>query len=406
MTLLEDVFGKKSGRREFATLATKAFTDKGIQISNFDEQHFSLTLGNGILVHLDNVHAEFLAARRDERGNVLDRFASAFARTESVPDDFAIARSSLLPVVRSKSYFSLSNLSELANKKDASSIGEDSTEEELTDDLVVRVAFDAELTTNILGKKKLEKWGVDFEEAFRAATDNLREITDAALYAEVFPGLYEGQWADSYESSRMLLPDLMLALPLNGEPIVCVPRRNKLWVCGSGDEHALRRMIQLGDTCHFEAYPLSPYLHSYCDGQWSTFIPDRLDLRESLASIERRRLSLDYGQQKQHLESIYEQDGKDVFVATFVVFEKSDLKAEFSACVWSNGVDSSLPRTEKIILLISRETKERLILPWDVASEAIGHLMEKEPNLAPERYRVRSFPGDQELSLLRSMGYS
>jgi hypothetical protein len=64
-------------------------------------------------------------------------------------------------------------------------------------------------------------------------------------------------------------------------------------------------------------------------------------------------------------------------------------------------VDSLLPLTDEVILVIDPETKDRVSVKWSIAQSVVGRLMEKQDDLLPERYRVRSFPSQEEIAELR-----
>jgi hypothetical protein len=68
------------------------------------------------------------------------------------------------------------------------------------------------------------------------------------------------------------------------------------------------------------------------------------------------------------------QGSDGVFVASFMMFKSKD-GVEFSACVWTKDVDTSMPRT--------------------------GNLLEPDPRLIPPRYRARQFPSDEQMAQLR-----
>jgi hypothetical protein len=74
--------------------------------------------------------------------------------------------------------------------------------------LVVGLAYDTERTITSIYRDHFEKWGVSLEEAFKAAKDNLWEKTDPNRFAGQ-NGVYHGEWADSYDSSRMLLTEVI-----------------------------------------------------------------------------------------------------------------------------------------------------------------------------------------------------
>lgn len=401
MSLLEKVFGKKPGQREFATLVSKAFADHGVEVASFDDKTFSFKLANGTTIFLDNVHNDFERAVKQDRKNVIQRFVAGTSVLDSIPEDFTIARPSIIPVIRSDFYFFFTDLKDRADGTERPDSWHDGAHEKLARDLILLIGFDTEIATQIVGQSDFEKWGLSFAEVLPTALDNLREYTDPDKLVEVDDGLFEGKWDDSYDSSRMLLTDLMHRLPLRGDPVVFVPKRDKLFVTGSRDTDGLRAMIQRGEPSHFETYALSPYLYRLEDGRWARFFPEDAGLCNSLASIERRRLALDYGLQKEYLESLNEREKTDIFVATFQVWEDNATKRQSSICVWSNGIDSLLPQAEQVLLLINAETKERVKVSWDIAREIVGHLMEERTDLVPVRFRVRAFPSEQEIAKLR-----
>jgi hypothetical protein len=71
----------------------------------------------------------------------------------------------------------------------------------------------------------------------------------------------------------------------------------------------------------------------------------------------------------------------------------------FSYAVWSNGVDTYLPRAQKVVFL--DEGKECAIVTWEQVERVVGHLLEPVEDLYPPRWRVREFPTSQQLEQLR-----
>jgi uncharacterized protein YtpQ (UPF0354 family) len=393
------VFPKRFGRNEYAAMVSKALSEAGVAQVRYDEEEFSIHRADGGTVFLENGHARFCAAEKRDRQSVLMEFVSGCLSFEPVPESFARARASLMPIVRSASYVSLSNLQ--SQSVGERRLGLEIATQTLSADLVAGLAYDTDQSLSLINHSNLEKWGTGFDEALSAARENLRDRTDPSRMVQHAPGLFVGQWDDSYESSRMLLTDLIYRLPLDGDPVVSIPSRNQFWVTGSKNSAGIDLMAQFCKGEHLGAYPLSPYLFLLCGGHWTKFRPETKTLTEMLNSIERNRMVLDYGQQKGYLESINVRDNIDIFVASYMAYTENETGREYSTCVWSNGVDSLLPQTDEIILLIDSETKERIKATWDVAQLVVGHRMEKQSDLFPERYRVRSFPSSDEISELR-----
>ncbi|WP_288378198.1 hypothetical protein [uncultured Massilia sp.] len=76
---------------------------------------------------------------------------------------------------------------------------------------------------------------------------------------------------------------------------------------------------------------------------------------------------------------------------------------EFSVCTWSRGVDSLLPRTDRIAMVVfgeDEQMQEYHLLPWDALRAACADLMQPVPGAFPERYRVTGFP---DLEVVRTL---
>jgi hypothetical protein len=268
--------------------------------------------------------------------------------------------------------------------------------------LLVGLAYDSEHNITAVSKKQIEQWGVGLDEAFAAAKDNLWEKTDPNRL-EGKGGVYWGQWGDSYDSSRMLLTELMYRLSVDGDPVAFVPNRDVLLVTGKDNVAGLNAILKTGAESHFnQGHPVSPDLYVLVDGVWKVYVPEDAALREMWLSLRRNRDALDYSQQKKILDESHEQQGIDTFVASFNIYEGKD-GSVYSLCVWSNGVDSTLPRAERIGFVVSVEDNDMFVVPWDAAMPVAGSLLEEEAGLVPVRYRARQFPSEEQIAQLRAL---
>ncbi|HEY6373182.1 MAG TPA: hypothetical protein VIX37_21585 [Candidatus Sulfotelmatobacter sp.] len=137
-------------------------------------------------------------------------------------------------------------------------------------------------------------------------------------------------------------------------------------------------------------------------GAWKVYVQEDPALRKIWLSIRRQREAIDYSQQKQVLDDLHEQEGIDTFVANYTVYERND-GTVYSLCVWSNDVDSTLPRAECIGFVGSVEDQDMFVLRWDAAMPVVGSRLEEETSLVPVRYRVRQFPNDEQIAQLRQL---
>ena len=395
---------KQVDRDDYAALVVKAFADSGGGVFRYDRESFSVQRADGLKVNLHNAYARFCSVEKQHRQAAIMELVSAFTAKPSAPKDSEEWKSKLLPAVRTASYFSLVQLQSKANGNEQK--GREIASKQIADDLAMCVAYDDDRMISLLNWESLMKREIEFEEALKVARDNLREKTDPSLLVERAPGFFVGQWNDSYESSRIVLTDLIYRLPLAGDPVAFVPSRNQLWVTGSANAGVIESMLKAGQNEHFGAYPLSPYLFVLRDQRWATFQPESKAAQESLRLIELRRLSLDYSQQKGSLETIHRQDTSNVFVSPFQVSKEKGTERLYSISVWPKNVETLLPRTEKVAILINVETKDSFAVTWRVMNSVVGHLLEEQTGLFPERYRVRSFPSEAEIAALRQSASS
>jgi hypothetical protein len=403
MNFLDKVFSGKPSRPDFAEMMIQALRKAGIETASQSESDFSLKLAGGSTIFLSNVYANFLRTPRKARQRVISEFVTAAGSIPdlpSIPADFAAVKPSLMPVIRDAAYFSLIQLMHRKNGK--ADTGLENLIKPLAGGLEVGLAYDTERNITALNRDHFEKWGVSLDEAFKAARENLWEKTDPNRFAGQ-DGVYHGEWADSYDSSRLLLTELIYRLSVDGDPVAFVPNRDQLWVTGTNNSAGLAALLKGGLESHFkQGHPLSPDLYVLVDGSWKVHVPEDKTLRELWMKIKRQRDAIDYAQQQKLLNEIHEIEDIDIFVASYKIYERKDGFA-YSACVWTDGIDSSLPRSENIAFMADVENPDYFVVPWEAAAPVVGDLLELEPDLMPVRYRARQFPSEEQLAKLRPL---
>jgi len=398
--LLEKLFSRQPSREGFARLVMKTLSNAGADSPHYEQAEFSVRIGKrDNVIFLENSYVNYCAADRQERKAILLRLGS-FVSPNEIPQDFGTASPCLMPMVRDASYFSLVELHMRALGRDVSKLSCPTMP--IAGGLVVALAYDTEHSIQHVNNESLSRWGVSLDEALRRAKANLRDRTDLAHIMEEGPGTYRGRWGDSHESARILLTDFIYGLPLAGEPIAFVPNRNQLWVTGTRNDAGLTALLEIGEEAHFAPHPISPNLFLLEDGAWVLYTPENPNARNALVALKRRREAVDYGQQKESLDVIHQKEGTDLFVASFSVFEGKD-GDRYSACVWSNGVDTLLPKTDRILFMEDQNAKRYHLVKWDAAVGVVGDLMEEYLHFLPTRYRVRQFPNEKQIDELRAL---
>ncbi len=404
MSLLNRWFGRKPTQAAFSEIIVRELEKVGMGKVVLVEGEFALKVGNGqSTIFLSNVYANYCGAPRNKRSTVLAEFVSGAAAIPSlpgIPPNFDTAKPSLMPTIRDAATFSLMQL--MDRKAGKHHHGLDVVTKRLVGSLAVALAYDTEHNITAINYENFEKWGVSLEEALAAAKDNLWERTDPSRMAGQ-NGVFWSQWGDSYDSSRMLLPELIYRVSVDGDPIAFVPNRNELWVTGTNNYAGLASILRQGTESHFNrGHSLSPDLFRLEGGRWQQYVPEDATLRGLWMTIRQRRDAIDYRDQQDLLKAIYQREGIDIFVAGYHLFD-GKAGPDYSLCVWSNGVDSLLPQTERIAFAVNPEGKSHLVVSWASALPIIGDLLEEEPEFAPVRYRARKFPDEVRIAKLRQL---
>jgi len=355
-----------------------------------------LTGANGDqIVNLANLYKQYRDAARADRPRVLE-MCMAILRDTSLPQRFEEVRAKLLPAVRARSYAESVRLS----ARLAGTALPGTSVAALGDDVVTVIAVDDADSMSIVTAAQLDAWGVSFDEALDAALDNLRAIPGGG-FARGPDGVMIGDWNDAYDSSRLLLPDLVHRAGI-GDPVAMIPTRDGILLAPAGDRRALLAMLALASTASQEqGRTVSAAMYHFRNSSAEPYVPDDEEVARGLAQLRQRYLADDYADQKTLLDDLHDKHDIDLFVASFVLVQDNHARQEFSLCTWSEGVDALLPKSDRIALVRFNEQGEAQragMYDWDTVSAVAGHLMTPEPDTYPIRYRVRQFP---DLTLLK-----
>jgi len=400
VNFLDKVFSSKPSQREFAEIVITAFEKSGSPGLAYCESDFTLRFpGRNATIFLHNSYTSYCEVPRSGRQEVISKLVAGFASVPEIPSDFASARKNLMPVIRDESY---EGMMHLMGEGEADDPGLTRQYKPFARRLLAGLAYDTEHSITSVNFKTLQAWGVDLDQAFAVAKENLWDRTRPDGF-EGANGVYWSRWADSYDSSRMLLTELIYRLSVDGDPVAFVPNRDALLVTGTHNIAGLRVILNAGAESHFkQGHPLSPDLFVLDDGVWKHHIPADAELREIWAGMRRQRDGIDYNHQKELLDKLHEKQDVDIYVAGYQIAQREGQKA-FSICVWSRGVDSLIPVTEQIAFMLDAEKSDFFTVSWDSTVAVVGDLMEEDPQLIPKRMRVREFPDAQQIAQLRKL---
>lgn len=252
--------------------------------------------------------------------------------------------------------------------------------------------------------RELEAWGADFDALLQKGRSNLLLRGGEERFREVRPGLFRSTWQDGLDGSRVLLPALLKALPLRGEPVAVMPGRDILLVAGSEDPRGLAWGLEGALECVGTAPPSMNGCPLRLRGfQWEPWEPPPgHPAAPLLARVRRRRLLEEYARQKTLLDRLHGRTG--LSVAPFHLGPGPNGAVTSSTFLPRGAEEGWLPEADRVGLM-GGAGRHRTChwVPWDVARARLGNLLEPL-GLFPERYRVRAVPGAALLTALLETG--
>jgi hypothetical protein len=386
----------------FAERMVKAFKDQGFASPRYDTQQFAIDLGaqdGGGVMFLGHFYADYCRAPRLSRGAMPREMV--IARTKGLEAQTAKVASTdaLLPVVRDRSYPWFAKAQIESNIKD---VQYEVSYMKLGADHLALLVLDSPTQTQQATDQVLQSMNIGFEDAFIKAVQNLRDISPDK-WQTIGPEAYLGAWNDSFDCSRILLPDLLYRLNLPANPVVLIPARGVLLVTSSNSlVGQLLVFTAAKDLLEKNSRWTSAHMLELRDGKWISYTPTAPEVKALQKDMLTRMRIGNYDQQKGYLESRVKAEGRDIFVASYLAYEKDGVA--FSAATWAEGVEAWIPKAEYLVFsrLIEGDSHDTFVLEWDVAFGYMAPWMIEVAGVLPVRYHVTDFPDAEMLEVLRS----
>jgi hypothetical protein len=231
-----------------------------------------------------------------------------------------------------------------------------------------------------------------------AAIDNLRDVS-VSNFEQVIPGVYVGNWGDTYESSRILFPDLVYQLGVGSAPVMMIPTRNRFVVASANSKANLLAMLECARIAYTEeGRAVSALMYHFEGGRAVAWEPQDAEVLEKQRALALQYLADDYAEQKNQLDALHEKTGVDIFVGSCQVVSSGETGKPLSIAVWTENVDTLLPRVQFVALLseedLANKNKPQFVR-WDDLLAASNEPQRCEEAF-PERYRVRQFPAKEQ----------
>jgi len=348
----------------------------------YERAEFALIVDeSGAQLNLGRLFQEWRTYPKRERSAQLDRVIAP-ALESRMGDSYEEAAPRLLPVVRS-----LTELQAGLMEGEPPTIEVWQDYRMLVSPLAAILAIDLPNTTALLPRERAAAWGRSSDELMATALDNLI-ARSPVRFTPQDGGFYLSDYPDGYDASRLLLPELFLALQLPGDPVAVAVQRNKVVVAGSGDPEALAAMAAfVVEDFATTTRPMSYQPLILRDRTWFAFDPAPSPQFAAIRELSRRQHLWDYDIQTPRLERYLEHLDEDVFVAPLEVAVLDEAPHTWST--WTENVPALLPRADGLGLTTLDE--RRLFRTWD-AIEAVCGLFMPDERFHPLRYRAPPWP--------------
>lgn len=398
MGLLDRILGPPT-KEKFANLFMAALREAGdTRTVSVDEHEFRLNFHSsgqdrGVL-NLSNLYIEYCNVDKSDRKRCLkDMVRAALSHLKEMPEDFSDASHDIRPRIWTRSTFEQLRLrQQIEGGKPI-----DWPLEPIGEHLYLSLVYDLPESVRSISNEDLENWGVTFWEAREIAIQNLAD--SKFVYASVGDELYASNTGDSYDATRLILTELFDEFNVDGQAIVMVPNRDTLLVTGSESEVGQKMMLEFAmQQLQEQPRPMiATPLTIDPSGQWIDWFPTAENpLFDEYRRLQLSWLQIEYEDQKQLLEKIYELQHIAEFVASFSVMETDGVLNSY--CVWSRGIKSLLPQTD-MIMFYEEETDSTTGVSWQQAQQHIAELMDPL-DMYPPRFRVIDFPDQRQMKLM------
>jgi len=345
------------------------------------------------ILFLGNAYHEYNSLDDENRSNALRRFIRGWLQAHNPqPEEYADILPDLLPALRSRSFFEAARLRmEIEGNEDTflpyQIIG---------DDLGLGLVYDMPDSMKPISNKELDLWGVTFYEALESARQNLLELRPRIIGPEEGEGMYVFTTNDGYDSTRLVLLELIHQFEVRGDYIAMVPGREMLIVAGSDDTPALEAMVALTKNAFEQPRTVSAVAQRLERDEWTPWMPAAdHPLYNEFQALRLMSMSQDYAEQKTLLDKLHERKSENLFAASYFVMQHKESGAMLNYCLWSAGIRSLLPRAERVVF--GSPDQPTVMASWERVEAVVGDMM-TPLGIYPERYRVDEFPTPEQLA--------
>ncbi|MBY0549806.1 MAG: hypothetical protein K2W95_21215 [Candidatus Obscuribacterales bacterium] len=406
-------------RERFVQALFKELTRTGAtELIRYDSEDFMLVLKlekeDEVRMNLHNAWQEYRNAPTAQRHQVLERWANLL---RSMGDNLSYnfsreeALDMLLPRVLERTFYEHQKLRAVLDKtsdQEPDRYMFNFPYQPIAKHLASGLVLDMPEQIVILPEAHIKEWQISVEDAYERSMSNLSRISTDSM-RKISPGLYVSPWQDNHDGSRILLLDKIKAeCEVEGEMLAFIPNRDHLLITGAADVAGLNNALNIVEKIAAAPRSMSFVPLVLRSDKWElyqlpAFHPEFTRFEQLMTDT----LLTIYGENKELLDQLKnETEQQDLYIARFNAVQNTDTGKISTYCVWSDGVEALLPRTDFIGFARYSSDPENDdvtslgLAPFDQVTELLGPETIVFDGCYPERYRVKRFPTAQELDQL------
>ncbi len=390
-------------RDDFARLLLdKAKEIKPEVVFDYDAKEYALKSRNQEqqVMYLHNAHLEYNRCSVEEQPYVLKKWLRHLLFIKQIPDDFEDVVPDLLPALRTRGYFELTQLRFREQGRSMPYF----PYQDVGERFGLTVAYDMHDSIIMISQKHLDDWNLSFYEAMEIAMRNLLEkgFTLTCLKLEDRMMVYIPTAGDSFDGTRLMLTEQIRELDVIGDTVAMILSADTMMITGSEDQLGLGFFLSQAAEFQDKPHAIPPILLRLDGDEWTQWLPPASS--EYYLPFKRFRIvaeGTDYAEQSTILSSLFKKEGRNITIGHYFVAQREASKQMFTYAVWSDeGKDILMPKTEFIAFTADGKSTPTLI-PWDVACDVVGYLMDLKYEYPP-RYLVGVFPTSREIAEMQA----
>ncbi|MGL6196807.1 MAG: hypothetical protein ACRC2T_18500 [Thermoguttaceae bacterium] len=394
-------------RDEFASLMIEKAKEVVPDIEvDYDQQEYSLKHRSQEqqIMYLHNAYLEYTRVGEEEKPYTIKKWLRHFLFVKSLPEEFEDAVPDILPALRTRSYFELTQLRFRCQERDMPSF----PYQDVGEFFGLTVSYDMHDSIAMISAKHLEDWGISFYEAMEIAIRNLseRDCAFTCLKVEGQMLVYYASNGDSFDGTRLILTDHIRSLEVYGDTIALVSNTDSLIITGSEDKLGLAFMLSQAIEGNSKPHALPPILLRLENDEWAPWLPP--EESEFYWMFKRFQIianGVDYAEQQSLLAKIHKKQGKDILIGTFFVAQRENSQSVFTYTVWEKDCDMLLPKAEYIAFkdgLDENGADRTAVIPWNTVLDTVDYMIKQQIDYPP-RFLVSGYPSEKEINQMRQV---